>query len=227
MAARRAALGQNVGKTSGLDGRCGILATLIWRMVGANSPHGPASGAIGCHRDSTFDLLSTVKRCVWCSWTSDRPQPLPIQLHSLICWLLLTSLRDMCVLFSGSSTLCCVEVSTASSHMLFRCRIIAYGYHFDSSYAMRRAIEIAAAALRLTTSVTHFLCLSRGFVPTACAMASTLVMVLAFVPQAVMTVPQHGQHFFAHIRRRPLYAAIKPSTRALVRRMMQTTYNKL
>lgn len=196
-------------------------------MVGSNSPHGIASGAIGCQRDSTFELLSIVKRCVWCSWTSDSPQHLLIHPHSVICWLLLTSLRDICVLFSGSSTLCCVEVSTASSHMLFRCRIIAYGYHFDSSYAMRRAIEIAAAALRLTTSVTHFLCLSRGFVPTACAMASTLVMVLAFVPQAVMTVPQHGQHFFAHIRRRPLYAAIKPSTRALVRRMMQTTYNKL
>ena len=205
----------------------GILATLIWRRVGPNSPHGPASGAIGCHRDSTFDLLSTVKRCVWCSWTSDRPQPLPIQLHSLICWLLLTSLRDICVLFSGSSTLCCVEVSTASSHMLFGCRTIAYGYHFDSSYALRRAIEIAAVALRLTTSVTQFLCLSRGIVPTACIMASTLVMVIAFVPQAVLTVAQHGQHFFAHIRRRPLYAAIKPSTRALVRRMMQITYNKL
>ena len=141
-------------------------------MVGPISPHGPASGAIGCPRDSTFDLLSTVKRCVWCSWTSDRPQPLPIHLYSMICWLLLTSLRDMCVLFSGSSTLCCVEVSTASSHMLFGCRIIAYGYHFDSSYALRRAIEIAAAALRLTTSVTHFLCLSRGFVPTDLSMLS-------------------------------------------------------
>ena len=128
---------------------------------------------------------------------------------------------------SGSSTLCCVEVSTASSHMLFGCRTIAYGYHFDSSYALRRAIGIAAEALRLTTSVTQFLCLSRGIVPTACIMASTLVMVIAFVPQAVITEAQHGQHFFAHIRRRPWYAAIKPSTRALVRRMMQTTYNKL
>ena len=63
--------------------------------------------------------------------------------------------------------------------------------------------------------------------PTDCIMASTLVMVIAFVPQAVMTEAQHGQHFFAHIRRRPWYVAIKPSTRALVRRMMQTTYNKL